>query len=522
MDLTTETLHKLSNPVLTQYLQMLNATESPPIFHAWSLLSAASACMTRRCWFNLGAVAIYPNQYIMLVGPAGVRKSSAIRFSKKILQDIPIRWSPNSTAGRLQGLISVMGGENNRMSEEDKAFKEAMDAAGGMDIGGAVEMDLADPFADLHALQRHAMYIAEGEIVSFLGMKMDEFITFLGDMWDKSGEESFTYSLKRESVTLSKPCLNMIGGITPMHITTYLPAQSIGQGFTSRVVMVYADKAKKIPWPEEIPDEEYMVFRKIMRHIFDTFDGPMSYTPEAKAAIIELYAHKIEIDDARFIHYAERRQAHMLKAAMALAALRLDMTITEADIRDAHALLVLTEKRMAESLGEYGMDKGSLAKARITSILRNAVEPLSVHRIVMNVGSDVPRTEINKALYQLTQDGVIIELRLCDPAGLQRNGYVWPSETNPFKKNDEVAVNYYMGEGQQPQGEKATKRKSAVERAVQSLAPKQQAPDTDALVGDVLRETVEATTLAAQGFASVTEKLAALVRINRGNETPLN
>lgn len=516
MDKITEALYALSNPTLEAYLKMLEDTESPPLFHAWALISAASACLTRRSWFKAGAITVMPNQYIMLVGPAGVRKSSAIRFAKKLLQGIPIRYSPNSTAGRLQGLVAVMAGDHKKESDEDRIIRETMEAAGGISLGVDVD-DLQDEFNSLHVLQRRAMYIAEGELVSFLGMKMDEFITFLGDMWDKSGEDSFTYSLKRESVMLEKPCLNMIGGITPLHITTYLPAQAIGQGFTSRVIMVYADKAKRIAWPEEIPDEKYDVFRKILRTVFDTFDGAFSYTPEAKAAVIKLYEHKINIDDTRFIHYADRRQTHMFKIAMALAALRTSMEINEADIMDAHALLVLTEKRMAESLGEYGLDKSALAKSRIMAALKHSDEPLSIHRLVNMVGSDVPRAEINKAAYQMSQDGTIIELNLNDPSGMVKIGYVWPSEVNPFKRHDDVAVSYYFDE-HSPDQKKPKHKATAVDKAVSLLGSKQVAPDVSSVELRTINDISEGLTLAAQGFSTVTEKLASIVALNKSRK----
>lgn len=514
MKIHTEELHKLSNPTVKAYIDMLENTESPPLFHAWALISAMSACLTRRCWFKMGSITIMPNQYIVLVGPAGVRKSSAVKFSRKILKDIPIRYSPSSTAGRMQGLISAMETEKRGQTQEDKEIAEAMAAAGGFNLG----MDIGDvaPEDNLHILQRHAVYVSEGELVSFLGMKMDEFITFLGDMWDRSGEDHYEYSLKREKVKLDLPCLNILGGATPTHITGYLPAQAIGQGFTSRVIMVYADTAKRIPWPDEIEEAQYDQFRKILRNAFETFDGAFNYTPQARAAIIKIYDHKVDIDDVRFIHYAERRQTHVLKIAMALAALRMEMLVTEADVFDAHALLAMTETNMAESLGEYGLDKASLARARIKEALKHATEPLSIYRLVNIVGSDVPRVEVNKAAYQMAQDGMIIELNLNDPSGVIKTGYVWPSEGNVFKKHENVAVSYYLDGERRAQPDEKLHRKSAAEKATALLGATQAAPDTSGieLPAKAIEDVSEGLTLAAQGFKSIHEKLASIVAGN--------
>ena len=505
-DKINDKLKRLHNEALRAWLDLTANTETPPIMHAWSLVSAASACLTRRCWFNLGALKITPNQYVMLVGPAGVRKSTAVGFVKELLEDVHgLRFAPNSTAGRLQGLLSAFKGAKPE-NAVDEGIDEALKEVGGLNLTTDLEEELEDQQGSTHTLNRHALYVAEGELTTFIGMKMDEFINFLGDMWDKSGASEFKYSLKRETIRIGLPCLNILGGATPMHITTYLPPQSIGQGFTSRVIFIYEDEYNPVPWPEPLNATVLKGFKDLMRYIFEVMEGEFHIGQGVKEKVIRLYDYKIEIDDARFIHYAQRRQSHMLKVAMALAALRTSMTVEVEDIEDAHAMLVLAEVRMAESLGEYGMNPIALAHARIKDILRNSSEPLSITRLQMGCGSDIPKQDFGKALFTLIDTNVILEVKLRDPSGSIKNGYAWPRDTNPFKKHETVAIDYMLDEV----GGTSSKRTSAAADRLSDLLDVK--PGAPAKVPHVdLPETMEmaaeSISLAAQGFNSVADKL---------------
>ena len=506
MSKISEKLSGLHNEALRAWLHLVRETETPPLFHAWSLVSAASACLTRRCWFNLGAIKVMPNQYVLLVGPPGVRKSTAISLVRDLVSEVDgIRFAPNSTAGRLQGLLAAFKGRH-KSDEVTDEVTAVMETVGKIDFGADEAHE--ESLGSTHVLNRHALYVAEGEFTTFSGMKMDEFINFLGDMWDKSGADEFEYSLKREVIRIGLPCMNIIGGITPMHITSYLPPQAIGQGFTSRVIMVYEDEAKSNAWPEPLDENGMAGFKKIMRYIFEAMEGPFQIEPGVKARVIELYAYRPALEDARFIHYTQRRQAHMLKVAMALAALRLSMTVSVEDIEDAHALLVLAEARMPESLGDYGLSPVALAQTRIKEYLRNCVEPISQSRLLMACGSDVAKADFGRALLALVETNSLIEVKLRDPAGVIRTGYAWPREINPFKAHETVTVDYSHEEIAGGAVRRASRSLDHLASAFDGAPAEARIPEVD-LPDRILSATVETLSLAAQGFTSIADKLNA-------------
>jgi len=523
MDKISDALGKLENETVRVYLHLMRNTESPPLFHVWSLLSAASACMTRRCWFPLGQLKVMPNQYIMLVGAPGVRKSTAVNFARKLVEEIEgIRFAPNSTGGHLQGFIAAMNEMQERQEAEDHGLNEAIDQMDNFNLG-ALAPDLEDELAPTHVMNRSALYVAEGELTGFLGKKQDTFINFLGDMWDKSGELQHVYQIKREKLTVRLPCVNMIGGITPVHITSYLPIEAVGQGFTSRIMLVYSDYRKNVPWPEPLDEDTVRQVKKIMRWIFEVKEGPFEIGENVKDRIIELYSFKPKIEDARFIHYAERRQSHLLKAAMALCAIRMDNVVSVADVNDAHNLLLLTELKMIESLGEYGLTPMALARTRIGDLLRRHEEPMTLQRVLMACGSDLNRADITRALTEMTLTGQVIEVKLRDANNAQTTGFARPMDKNPFSKGQMVDVEYLVKD---QDGSKSAGGNSARKSGVSTLQiDDAQPPERPILRAEMrnklakLPEAGEADTggksLAEQGFASVQDKLNKIINLTR-------
>src|ERR1700749_2585021 len=70
---------------IIQYLQYVGETEAPIFYHRWAALSMIGAYLGRQYSFSLGHFELYPNQYVMLIGDPGTRKSTAIKIAKKVL-----------------------------------------------------------------------------------------------------------------------------------------------------------------------------------------------------------------------------------------------------------------------------------------------------------------------------------------------------------------------------------------------------------------------------------------------------
>ena len=397
-----------SHPSIRMYLDYVEQTESPRLFHIWSFLSGISAAMGRRCWLPMGTGEVWPNMYVILTGPPAVRKSTAFKIVCRFLrQNTTVKFAPDDTSGQRQGLIAAMMNTAGGEKDDDKAIMDALtktfnkksektnnvslgDLSGALDALGGINLDTRDP---------HTMLIAASELNSILGEGNTALLTFLQKMWDG---DPYKYQLKNTNIELKDALLGIISATTPSQLAIAMPSEAVGQGFTSRAVFVYADKkhARRIARPELRSDLEGEIGARFAQ-VSDQFNGPFIEETPAAIRMDELYGRGIVVKDPRFVHYADRRHTHLQKLAMSAAASRGDMCIRLIDVNFADQLLLYTEQYMPDALGEYGMSKLSAAKQRLLEYLQNSDETVPVNALYHLMARDMTQVEFKNVLSEL-------------------------------------------------------------------------------------------------------------------------
>ena len=143
-------------------------TESPTIYHRWCLISIVSALLGRNFHFPYGHFTIYPNQFCMLIGSPGARKSSAIHIARRLLADTGFDRIAMGKTTKEKFLLDLYGAP-----EDSNGI-----AGSGKLTGLAALMDGADDETP------HEMYIAADEFTNFSGAGNYEFFSLLGELWD--------------------------------------------------------------------------------------------------------------------------------------------------------------------------------------------------------------------------------------------------------------------------------------------------------------------------------------------------
>lgn len=323
----------------------------------------------------------YPNMYVMLVGTPGTRKSTAVSIGKRAVKSSTgVRFAPPDTGGQRQGLVTAMLG--NKDSSELFLGAAALNARDGslaaLTLDEVQEItDEAPEEAVIHHEDAHAIMISTGEISELLGQNNHAMLGFLTKMWDG---EDYEYGLKSSLIELKKPLINMIGCATPTTMALTMPPAAGGQGFLSRVILVYgARKYKAVPWPAAPKDSLVMRVNDCLSSCYYDRQGMFVQDPSAKSYAETLYDFPLDIADSRFGYYNERRFTHLIKLAMALAATRRSQIIEKVDYEWAHRILRATEAGMPDALGEFGMNPLAQLKQQILENLRhNHVVPLDV------------------------------------------------------------------------------------------------------------------------------------------------
>ena len=392
---------------------MVEETESPRIYHLWCALTGVSVCLGRRVWLPFGHEKLYANQYAFLIGHPGTRKSTAMRIMKRAIQkSTSVRFAPEDTSGQRQGLVKHMAG----MDTEE--IERQLNQADGLSTEALQVEDLENLQLDtrIDYRDKEVACVASSEVSRFLGQKQIGMLDFLVTTYDGEYYDYRTGGVgNTQHIILNEPLLSILGCTTPASLVECLPKQAAGQGFLSRVILIYGSKKyKKIARPIP-PDEKLMaqVEAEYSRMHYE-YEGEMQETKEAVDFSVKLYDDPIQISDSRFLYYNERRYSHLLKLGMVLAVARDSKMIDVEDYIQAQEILAVTEETMPDALGEFGMSKTAAAKQYMLEFLRSMKEPATMGILRAATHRDLNHGELSKCIDDLMASGQIMRAETSD------------------------------------------------------------------------------------------------------------
>ena len=336
------------------YLQYTANTEPPTSYHVWCGLSVIAGALQRKTYINWGFEVIYPNMYIILVGPSGrTRKGVALGIAKEILGSVSshIHIAPESSSGRESTIM---------------AMKRAMNS-------------FEDPTDN--KIKIHCSLTAFSEELSvFLGQGDVKYLANLTDWYDS--KDSWAYeTIGRGMDSLQGLCFNLAGGTAPDWLQSMLPPEAVGGGWTARVIFIVEEiKGKTVSkydrTPEDIALQETLV-RDLER--ISQLKGRFQLDPEADSAYTQWYeaedsklknGHQA-VEDHRFAAYCERRSTHIRKLMMAYSASRCDdLVITLPDFNRSLTTLTMAERKMHKTFGGLGKARYGDATEQIKDYIK--------------------------------------------------------------------------------------------------------------------------------------------------------
>lgn len=323
---------------LESYLIYVDNSEPPYTFKLWTGISVIASCMRRKCVLKWGSLTFYPNMYIVLVGPSGSRKGTAMGPGADLLSDIGIKVAAESITR--EALI--------------RELKQSNDT----------QVDASTGTMHLHS----SLTIFSEELTVFLGYNNQALMADLCNWYDC--RKSWTYRTKNMgSDEILGVWVNLMGATTPELLQTTLPRDAIGGGLTSRIIFVYEPKKGKISpfpsFPAELRDSLLLDLEKIAM-LSGEFTVSEDFIDEWINWYSALDRTGTPFEDYRFAGYFERRPTHMLKLCMILSASRGDSRqITLDDFERAKQILFLTEQKMPYTFSGVGSNKVSDITHRI-------------------------------------------------------------------------------------------------------------------------------------------------------------
>lgn len=331
--------------------------EAPRKMYFWVGVSAIAGALRRKVWIDQAYFRWHPNMYIILVAPPGiVSKSTTASVAMRLLRRVPgIKFGPDVVTW--QALVG--------------AFAEATEAFQLIPSGDWLTMS--------------ALTIESSEMGNLLNPQDKEMVDLLVSLWDGK-EGAFDKRTKMSgNDSVQNPWINMVACTTPAWIAGNFPEYMIGGGFTSRCVFVYAnEKAQYVAYPglhvpKDIKQQEDALVQDL-EHISFAMAGEYKLSKPAIAWGEAWYTHHYQnrpegLDDDRFGGYIARKQTHIHKLAMILAAsCRDDLIITDDDLKTANDMMTDLEADMPGVFSKIGKTDMSLQADRFIGYLRKRRE----------------------------------------------------------------------------------------------------------------------------------------------------
>ena len=330
---------------LSAFMDYAGYGEAPRHMYFWSGVSAIAGALKRKVWIDQAYFKWHSNMYIVLVAPPGiVSKSTTAGIAMNLLRQVPgVKFGPDIVTW--PALVS--------------AFAEATE---GFEFEGA-----------MHPMS--ALTLESSEFGNLLNPQDKDMVDLLVALWDGKPGKFEKKTKHSGSDSIENPWINLIACTTPSWIAGNFPEYMLGGGFTSRCVFVYAsEKAKYVAYPGlQVPanlKEQEQKLVEDLSHIA-TLTGEYKLDKSAIAwGEAWYYRHctvrSANLDDDRFGGYVARKQTHIHKLAMILAASHSEeLIITAEHLATAEQMMTDLEPDMQFVFSKIGKSDTALYAERL-------------------------------------------------------------------------------------------------------------------------------------------------------------
>lgn len=366
---------------LGAFLDITAHLESPFEYFQWSGLSTLAAVAQRKIYMESQAFFAFPNMYIVLVGPPGSKKSTAIRAGRKLLQKVPgINLSSDapSVAGLMQEFTEIAGAQKDHQS--------------------------------LNA------FISEyGSLYENATETMTGFLTAIYD-----GDADY---IKRTRIGgkehIPFPWLNLLAGTTPTWLGDNLRKSAVEGGLVARTLYVYSeDLILKNPFPKytkEIKQVEEALIHDLthISVIYGEFDFEGGEGGDAYQWFSKWYLDREgrfpKVSDNRTAGYYVRKPIHLLKVAMAVSLAKSDdLRLSVQNLEVAKSFLDRIEPGMSRAFSAVGGNVYATEIERVERLVRSANGGIVTYEdLVAHTYHNIEQRKLDDALLTLKAMGRI-------------------------------------------------------------------------------------------------------------------
>lgn len=375
------------------FLEYTKGKGSPAIFRLWSAIFTISAAVERKVWIETTKGHWYPNQYILLVGPAGIGKTLCTKTARELLNGI--------------------------RSETDiiHLAPKSVTRAGLADALVKAERAIVRPMDKITTVRFNSLIAIPGEFGVFLPSWDNEFMSTLTDIWDN---EPYSESKRSQKIEINIPNaqLNLLSADTPAHLSRILPDGAWEEGFMSRTLLAYSNEQIYIDILRKSASNENLKEDLLndLKQIYKLY-GEFTFTNEAIDAFSnwDRDGRHPRPDHPKLQSYNVRRASHVLKLCM-VASLSSDneMIITLEHFERAKGWLEELEKSLPEifkSLNPIGTDADVMQECwhYVRTKFSRTKEAIPEHDIIRFMQNKIPAHRIEYIINSMEKARILIK-----------------------------------------------------------------------------------------------------------------
>lgn len=296
---------------LTNFLEWASGDETPENYNAWAALSALGSIVGRKVWLMNGRFMVLPNLYVVLLGPPGNAKTTAMKRAQKVVRHFgpEIPFSADCQT-------------------KESICKEMPAGEKSLQVNG-----------DVIPWTPYSMFITE--LSHLLGGQHQSMhmIDFLTTIYDKAPEDYDAKTKNKGNDSIKCPLLNLLACTTPEWVTLYLKQDIISGGFTRRALFINEEWShKRIPRPVESPAQT-AAFNRCLLEAEEIFEakGELVWHPDTARLYDEWYV-SLDIPqdlDVRSFHKSKHNQVLKIGILVATATHPHDLVFLPSDFETA-------------------------------------------------------------------------------------------------------------------------------------------------------------------------------------------
>lgn len=367
---------------IDEFIRYTEGRGSPVLYRKWTAIFLMAAVMERKAWITTSKGQLFPNQYIILVGPAGVGKSLCTTIANQLIEEIRTPETPLHLAPTSVTKASLI----DRLAEAERR------------IVRPTETPAVSSF--------NSLIIVPNEFGVFLPSWEAEFMNVLTDLWD-CGRYAESRRTRDTKIEIPHTQLNLLSATTPQQLVSLLPEGAWEQGFMSRVLLAFSAEMVHTDLFAEL-DFDGKIYANLLTHLRRVYKlwGEFSVTDDVKEAINAWASQGGPPipSHPKLTSYRMRRVAHLLKLCIiAAAATDSEKIITLDNFSEALDWLVELEAFIPDIF--KSMKTGGDARAieecwhfAYEYHVKHGREPVPEHLIVVFLQERVPAHTVDRII----------------------------------------------------------------------------------------------------------------------------